>query len=87
MGKLEDEFRESQATQHLVDLGAMLTQPTEALLIYPPWHWERMKLFLNNEAQRTATLNRYNWLGKIDIFQPLFKIRHYPEGVVQQSSI
>lgn len=82
LGEIEDRFRESQVAQHLIDVGKGLPPQSEALLIYPPWHRQRIKDYIENHDSRREMLDRFNWLHRFNIFQPLFRIRYYPEGIV-----
>lgn len=82
LGEIEDRFRQSQVAQHLVDLGKILPPQSEALLIYPPWHKHQIEYYRENDDARRDILDRFNGLRRFSIFQPLFQIRHYPEGVV-----
>lgn len=83
LGNWENEFRDSQSAEHIVDLGKFLPAPTDALMIGPEKHRRRVEKFLDDEAERRVVLGQYQWLKRFYFFKPLFKKRHYPEGFVQ----
>lgn len=86
LGKQEDEFRDNLVPENLIRLGNRLPAQTDALFIYPPWHLRNIIYSLDHEDHRVQILRRYGWMERIPIFQPLFQIRHYPGGEVNQGS-
>lgn len=73
---IEDNTREYLATGLLRKASREVPPGSEALLIYPKTHWERMKAVLTNGDQGGG-LVEIPWLRDIPLAGSFFRYRHY----------
>jgi hypothetical protein len=74
---LQEDFRRVCVAEGYHRLAGHFAEPVNALTIYPPSHWERIKYYLLNHEVRRERLKIYSQLREIPELDKLFMIRHY----------